>query len=139
MRNALFLLAIAAGQLWAAKPTEIKWATLAKYDLVGKKPGKEVGRILDKPVFIIGFMIPLDFAKKSVKEFLLVPYFPTCIHVPPPPENQVVMVMAKKSIAASYYPVRVEGRLRLAKEKKGNAMVSGGVYEMALESLKEIK
>ena len=32
-----------------------------------------------------GFVVPLDFEGKKVSEFLLVPYFGACIHVPPPP------------------------------------------------------
>jgi len=41
-------------------------------------------------VKIAGFAVPLDINKLKVKEFLLVPYFGACIHVPPPPSNQVV-------------------------------------------------
>jgi len=37
-----------------------------------------------------GYVVPLDEARGGVKEFLLVPYFGACIHVPPPPANQIV-------------------------------------------------
>jgi len=49
-----------------------------------------------KAIRIPGFMVPLDFGKKDLKEFLLVPYFGACIHVPPPPANQIVHVLADK-------------------------------------------
>lgn len=43
-------------------------------------------------VKIPGFVIPLEGDNKTVTEFLLVPYFGACIHVPPPPPNQIVYV-----------------------------------------------
>ena len=49
-----------------------------------------------------GFIIPLDARRDGVlDEFLLVPYFGACIHVPPPPPNQLVYVrMARRTTAA---------------------------------------
>jgi hypothetical protein len=53
-----------------------------------------------KLVKIPGFIVPLDVAKDgTVSEFFLVPYFGACIHVPPPPPNQIVYVTTKKGIA----------------------------------------
>src|SRR5687767_7542896 len=47
-----------------------------------------------------GFIVPLDVGKDGVvKEFFLVPYFGACIHVPPPPPNQIVYVKSAKGIA----------------------------------------
>ncbi|MCP5153391.1 MAG: DUF3299 domain-containing protein [Ectothiorhodospiraceae bacterium] len=43
-------------------------------------------------VRIPGYVVPLDFSGQAVSEFLLVPYFGACIHVPPPPSNQIVYV-----------------------------------------------
>lgn len=43
-------------------------------------------------VKIPGFVIPLEGDENTVTEFLLVPYFGACIHVPPPPPNQIVYV-----------------------------------------------
>jgi len=39
-----------------------------------------------------GFVVPLDGGPKAVSEFLMVPFFGGCIHVPPPPANQTVLV-----------------------------------------------
>ena len=39
-----------------------------------------------------GFMVPTDSEGTETSEFLLVPYFGTCIHVPPPPSNPIVYV-----------------------------------------------
>jgi uncharacterized protein len=53
-----------------------------------------------KLVKIPGFIVPLDVAKDgTVSEFFLVPYFGACIHVPPPPPNQIVYVKSPKGIA----------------------------------------
>src|SRR5688500_1084090 len=53
-----------------------------------------------KRVKIPGFIVPLDVAKDgTVNQFFLVPYFGACIHVPPPPPNQIVYVTAPKGIA----------------------------------------
>ncbi|WP_373054856.1 DUF3299 domain-containing protein [Vibrio salinus] len=45
-----------------------------------------------KRVRMPGFVIPLEGDSEVVTEFLLVPYFGACIHVPPPPPNQIVDV-----------------------------------------------
>ncbi|WP_146449203.1 DUF3299 domain-containing protein [Vibrio kanaloae] len=43
-------------------------------------------------VKIPGFVIPLEGDENMITEFLLVPYFGACIHVPPPPPNQIIYV-----------------------------------------------
>ena len=45
-----------------------------------------------------GFIIPLDKTGESVRTFLLVPYFGACIHSPPPPANQMVLVVVAKPV-----------------------------------------
>ena len=39
-----------------------------------------------------GFIIPLEIGSDGVTEFVLVPYVGACIHTPPPPPNQLVLV-----------------------------------------------
>ncbi|HEY7252705.1 MAG TPA: DUF3299 domain-containing protein [Candidatus Nitrosotalea sp.] len=46
----------------------------------------------NKTVKLAGFLVTLEGDGREVSEFLLVPYFGACIHVPPPPSNQVVLV-----------------------------------------------
>ena len=41
-----------------------------------------------------GYVVPLDEANGGLKSFLLVPYFGACIHVPPPPANQIVLAVS---------------------------------------------
>ena len=60
-----------------------------------------VGELDGQQVRLPGFMVPLDFEGTEISEFLLVPYFGACIHVPPPPSNQIVYV---KTVAS--YPMK---------------------------------
>ncbi len=42
-------------------------------------------------VRIPGFVVPIETdGRGNLKEFFLVPYFGACIHVPPPPANQII-------------------------------------------------
>lgn len=51
-----------------------------------------------KMIRIAGFVVPLEQVGTKVSEFLLVPYFGACIHVPPPPANQVIYVTTDKPV-----------------------------------------
>jgi hypothetical protein len=42
-----------------------------------------------------GFIIPINISAEGVTSFVLVPYVGACIHVPPPPPNQLVFVSTK--------------------------------------------
>lgn len=76
-----------------------------------------------KQVKIPGFISPLEVDEKQgvVKEFLLVPYFGACIHVPPPPLNQTLLVqpLPGKSVGMErmYEPVWVFGTLTAERVK----------------------
>jgi len=61
-----------------------------------------------------GFVVPLDFEGVEISEFLLVPYFGACIHVPPPPSNQIVYVktVASYPLQGLFDPVWVTGEIR---------------------------
>ena len=54
-----------------------------------------------KLVKLPGFVVPLEFDGTEVNEFLLVPYFGACIHVPPPPANQIVYVTSQENVSIS--------------------------------------
>ena len=53
------------------------------------------GKIVKLP----GFVVPLEMDAKTIREFLLVPYYGACIHVPPPPSNQTVHVVTDENHA----------------------------------------
>jgi hypothetical protein len=67
-------------------------------------------------VKIPGFIVPLDIGKDGlVSEFFLVPYFGACIHVPPPPPNQIVYVKMQKGIALDsiYEAYWITGQMKI--------------------------
>ena len=51
-----------------------------------------VSELDGQEVRLPGFMVPTDSEGTETSEFLLVPYFGACIHVPPPPSNPIVYV-----------------------------------------------
>lgn len=70
--------------------------------------------IQNEKIVISGFIVPLDSSDSStIEEFLLVPYFGACIHVPPPPSNQVIHVVPAQPLKGFQMmdPVTVTGDL----------------------------
>lgn len=67
-----------------------------------------------KPIRIAGFIVPLSFGENySITEFFIVPFFGACIHVPPPPPNQIIFgkYPAGFKLDALYDPFWFEGTL----------------------------
>lgn len=65
-------------------------------------------------VRIPGFVVPLEMNDDgAITEFFLVPYFGACIHVPPPPPNQIIHVSYPKGFYTQviYDPFWIEGVL----------------------------
>jgi len=61
-----------------------------------------------------GFIIPFNVSAAGVTEFMLVPYVGACIHTPPPPANQLVMVKSETPWPGDelWQPVWVTGTMR---------------------------
>ncbi|TAA45211.1 DUF3299 domain-containing protein [Corallincola spongiicola] len=56
----------------------------------------------NQAIRIPAFVVPLDFDDTMVtKEFFLVPFFGACIHVPPPPPNQIIYVKHPNGVQLS--------------------------------------
>ena len=69
-----------------------------------------------REILLGGYPVPLETNEKgNFIEFFLVPYPGACIHVPPPPPNQIVLVRYPKGIDLSdiYAPLWIEGTLRV--------------------------
>ena len=103
--------------------TDVTWETLKTLDLDPKTKTVvatgELKKILGKEITIKGFMMPLDYDAKTVVEFLFMPYVPACMHVPPPPPNQLVLVKMKKgtTVQPSFYPIELTGKLTVEANK----------------------
>ena len=90
---------------------------------------------LNKKVRLPGYVVPLDAERSEKREFLLVPYFGACIHTPPPPANQIVLVRPMPGSKVRKVPetmdvVWVEGEL-----KEGRVTTSAGVSGYLLEAV----
>ncbi|GGJ09294.1 DUF3299 domain-containing protein [Halopseudomonas pertucinogena] len=71
-----------------------------------------VAEMEGRHVRLPGYIVPLGITDTmEVQEFLLVPYFGACIHVPPPPSNQIVHVRSTSGIklADLYQPFWITG------------------------------
>jgi len=67
-----------------------------------------------KRIRVPGYVVPFDFnADQEYTEFLLVPYFGACLHTPPPPPNQIILVKAETAakVGDIYQPFWLEGTL----------------------------
>ena len=91
-----------------------------------------------KRVQIGGYVVPLDFDAMQIKEFLLVPFVGACIHVPPPPANQIIYVKAEKpfAIKGQFDPVYVTGKL--STEYASTGLADAG-YTIDAEKVEERK
>jgi hypothetical protein len=104
---------------FSAISAEVSWETLKTLEVDAKtkkniiKP--ELQKHIGKEVTIKGFMMPLDYEAKEIVEFLFMPYIPSCMHVPPPGANQLILVKMKKGvkIKSSFYPMELTGKLVL--------------------------
>lgn len=76
--------------------------------------GRVVPEMGDVDGKIPGFVVPLKVTNDMrILEFFLVPYYGACIHVPPPPPNQIIHVKYSEgfTLQALYDPVWIEGTL----------------------------
>ena len=78
----------------------VTWSDLRKLNYKTGEMPESIRKLMGQSVKIPGFAVPLegDDGFEYVKEFLLVPTFGACIHVPPPPPNQVIHVILDKSV-----------------------------------------
>ncbi|MGO1328861.1 MAG: DUF3299 domain-containing protein [Idiomarina loihiensis] len=87
-----------------------------------------------KKVRIPGYVVQLEGDADNVTEFLLVPYFGACIHVPPPPPNQIIHVEYAEGVPYenTYDAVWIEGTIKVER-KEGDLAVVG--YQMEADSV----
>ena len=72
---------------------EINWEMLQKIDLETGAVPESLVALEGKLVKLPGFIAPVDAdGAGQITEFVIVPYAGACIHVPPPPPNEMVLV-----------------------------------------------
>ncbi|MCY1177251.1 hypothetical protein D9M73_175510 [compost metagenome] len=157
-RILLALLLVLSSPLWAGEARELTWAEMIpegapppappapSHDLSQlsdalnaeagpaasqQSPAAPVVEALDgQEVKLPGYIVPLDVTEEGrVTEFLLVPYFGACIHVPPPPSNQIVHVKSELGVLMDtlYQPFWIEGPLQV---KASNSELAEAGYQM---------
>ncbi|TWI47784.1 hypothetical protein IQ22_04296 [Pseudomonas duriflava] len=88
---------------------------------------RTVAALNGKTIRLGGYPVPLESnAKGDFVEFFLVPYPGACIHVPPPPPNQIILVRYPKGIPLPdiYEPYWVIGPLKIEKTENDLAEAS---------------
>lgn len=93
-----------------------------------KKLGEQLVHKLDGQLIRMpGYLLPLEYSGKAVSEFLLVPFVGACIHVPPPPLNQMVFVVLDQPFTPKsiYTAVWVTGRISTKPTRKTLSLVDG--------------
>ncbi|MFG0633312.1 MULTISPECIES: DUF3299 domain-containing protein [Pseudomonas] len=149
---------------WAAEPRELDWPALIPegapvippqltplHDLsqIGdalaaeaapaarqQAPAAPVVKALDKQqVKLPGYIVPLEVSEEGrTTEFLLVPYYGACIHVPPPPSNQIVHIFSEMGVRVEdlYQPYWIEGRMQV---KASSSELADAGYQMEAEKI----
>ena len=82
-----------------------------------------------------GYVVPLEVDDNGmVSQFLLVPYYGACIHVPAPPSNQIVYVRGGKGVKVDelYQPFWIIGKMSV-KAMESDLAEAG--YQMQASSI----
>jgi len=97
------------------------------------------GKLIKMP----GFIAPLEVGNGVVSEFLLVPYYGACIHLPPPPMNQTVLIKADKGQGIKLkdvnLPVWITGKLKAVEERTDIGAAGYRIENAKVEIYKEKK
>ena len=99
---------------------------------------KTVAAFDGKAIRLGGYPVPLETDSKGHSTlFFLVPYPGACIHVPPPPPNQLVLVRYPKGIELEdiYAPLWVSGTLKI---EQVNNELADAAYAMQADLVRVV-
>lgn len=105
----------------------------------GPQPtGTEVVEELNnQQVRLPGYVVPLTGdGPGTVEEFLLVPYMGACIHLPPPPPNQIVYVELSEpfELQSMWEPFWINGTMRVESQHLGIASAAYTIKGATMDS-----
>lgn len=109
---------------------------------VKKAPNAPVVKSLDgQQVKLPGYIVPLEVSEEGrTTEFLLVPYYGACIHVPPPPSNQIVHIFSEMGVRVEdlYQPYWIEGKMQVKslQQRTGRCRLPDGSRKIYAYELK---
>ena len=163
-RALLALLMLVALPLWAADPRDLTWSEMippdAPAEVPNMKPLHDLSQMSDalsaesapaarqdlpnapvvqtldgQAIRLPGYIVPLEVNEAGrTTEFLLVPYFGACIHVPPPPSNQIVHVRSEIGVKLEelYQPYWIEGAMQV---KASTSELADAGYQMDAQKI----
>ncbi len=101
---------------------------------------RTVAALDNRDIRLAGYPVPLESdGQGRFVEFFLVPYPGACIHVPPPPPNQIVLVRYPKGMPIDdiYAPLWVDGRLRIENASNDLADAAYALQAAAVKLIEE--
>lgn len=115
-------------------PPTIDWGVLATLNLRTGEPSDSLRQLDGRRVRLAGFVVPLEDFQERAAEFLLVPYFGACVHMPPPPANQMVYARVRTGVVPLqlFAPVWLDGTLRVTRVQ---SVYGAASYRMTVESI----
>ncbi|MEM8960929.1 MAG: DUF3299 domain-containing protein [Acidobacteriota bacterium] len=96
--------------------TAIDWQLLLGLDsFSGEIDDPALAALDGEVVTLAGYVVPLDLWADELDTFLLVPYMGACIHVPPPPPEQMVLVTLREPVTMPdmWIPQVITGHLTI--------------------------
>nr|WP_054900962.1 MULTISPECIES: DUF3299 domain-containing protein [unclassified Pseudomonas] len=164
MQLVLLMLIALALPCWAAEPRELDWPALIPegapiippqltplHDMSQlsnalsvesapparqQAPDAPVVKSLDgQQIKLPGYIVPLEVSEEGrTTEFLLVPYYGACIHVPPPPSNQIVHIFSEMGVRVEdlYQPYWIEGKMQV---RASSSELADAGYQMEAEKI----
>jgi len=118
----------AAATRKASPAPDLLWQTMRGLNFRTGEMTPELGQLINGEARVPGYMVPLEDNLFAATEFLLVPYPGACIHVPPPPPNQLVHVTMDggktTELRSLYEPVWVQGIVRIGEVQNSYGAVS---------------
>ncbi len=105
-----------AGPAAAKDPTIVDWMMLFELDYETGKYPETLGQLNGETVQVPGYVVPLHTEGNEILELTLVPQFGMCIHIPPPPPNQMVYVKLKEGVKFKDVfarPIWITGKLSI--------------------------
>jgi len=91
-----------------------------------------------KDIALAGFMVPIEYQGINISKFLLVPEAGQCIHVPPPPLNQTLLVDVTANptkFRDMYMPIIVYGRISVGSQSFDIADSGYTINDAVVETL----
>lgn len=128
-----------------APPTNRSPVSIKMFGDVDEMAMEQYGSTAVNPKFsgqqvrIPGFLVPLDMMGNKIRSFFLVPYYGACIHVPPPPPNQMVYVELATPISSStmYEAQWITGTLTTQRKSNRLASASYTIKATSVQAYRE--